>query len=163
MKSIQFGHNQEGNTMKKALLALIITAVMASPVFAEKHHKQGDDEANGMNGMMNMMSQEKMTAMQEHMQKMREGMKRIKGESDPKKREELMQEHMVFMQEGMQMMNNGMGKEMNKSEHKKGGNAEKMDEANVMSRMKMMEQRMNMMQMMMEQMMQHQSEDKKGM
>ncbi|WP_244441623.1 hypothetical protein [Pseudidiomarina atlantica] len=52
--------------MKKVLSALTITALMASPVFAEKQHKHGDDEANEIS---EMMSHEKMMSMHEHMQK----------------------------------------------------------------------------------------------
>ncbi|AVJ56646.1 hypothetical protein C5610_10320 [Idiomarina sp. OT37-5b] len=145
MRPIQFGHSQEGNKMKKVLSALTITALMASPVFADAQHKHGDDKTGSMSGMMH---HEKMTSMNEHMQEMREAMEKIKSESDPKKRKKLMEEHMKSMQKGMQMMNHGMDKGMNKGEHKKGDKAEQMGKENMMNKMKMMEHRMDMMQMM---------------
>ena len=75
MRPIQFGHSQEGNKMKKVLSALTITALMASPVFADAQHKHGDDKTGSMSGMMH---HEKMTSMNEHMQEMREAMEKIK-------------------------------------------------------------------------------------
>ena len=62
MRPIQFGHSQEGNKMKKVLSALTITALMASPVFADAQHKHGDDKTGSMSGMMH---HEKMTSMNE--------------------------------------------------------------------------------------------------
>ena len=63
------------------------------------------------------------------MQKMQETMAKIKAETDPEKRQQLMNEHMQTMQEGMQMMNMGNGM--------KGG--KKMDKMDITKRMDMME------------------------
>jgi hypothetical protein len=79
--------------------------------------------------------------MMERMKTMHAQMDKIRQTADPKEREKLMAEHMKTMQEGMQMMQ-GMGGGM--MGMMGGGQGPQM-----------MEGRMDMMQMMMEQMMQH--------
>jgi hypothetical protein len=86
---------------------------------------------------------------------MHDMMGKIKAETDPEKRQQLMQEHMRVMQEGMRLMGDGMGMDMNKDE------SSKMDDMDMIKRMDMMEERMGMMQMMMGQMMDHESESQK--
>ena len=102
--------------------------------------------------------------MDTHMKMMKIQMQAIREEADPEKRKVLMQAHRQSMREGMKMMrgnggqgmmsmmhgdrNKGMKNKMKGKEHSHG----KMDQH---VRMEHMEHRMNTMQMMMEQMMQH--------
>jgi len=79
---------------------------------------------------MSMGMDKQMPQMQENMKKMQAQMDKIHKTTDPKERQILMQEHTQAMQENMKAMR-GMGGPM------------------------MMEQHMDMMQMMMEQMVQH--------
>jgi periplasmic protein CpxP/Spy len=76
--------------------------------------------------------------MHEHMEKIQEQMAAIRAEQDPARRAELMKEHHASMSEGLRMM-----------EH---GNIEGMS---MEQRMHAMEERMDMMSMMMGQMMEH--------
>jgi len=88
--------------------------------------------------------------MMDRMKTMQAQMDKIRQTTDPKEREKLMTEHMKSMQEGMRMMR-GMGGGMMgmMGGGMMGGGAGSQS-------MPMMEGRMDMMQMMMEQMMQHQ-------
>ena len=83
------------------------------------------------------------TAMQANMKRMHEQMAQIQAAPDPKERQRLMDEHMKTMRESMSKMNGMMsaGKPMDSRE-----------------RMDMMERQMGMMQMMMQQMMDHEAE-----
>lgn len=106
------------------------------------------------------MDQKPRQQMMERMKQMQAETQRIHETRDPAERAKLMQDHMKHMQEGMQMMR-GMGGEsmgmmgggmMGGGGHmmqggKRGAGGQTMP---------MIEQRMDMMQMMMEQMMQHQ-------
>jgi hypothetical protein len=154
--------------MKKILSVLAVSALLTAPVFAgdnEKdhgHHDKTDQSAMPSNGMMNMMSQEQMTAMHKHMQKMQEMMSKIEKEKDADKREELMQQHMQAMQEGMQMMGDGMRMGMGMGMGKEKPADTKMGTMDMAKRMEMMEQRMGMMQMMMGQMLDREAESKKA-
>lgn len=82
--------------------------------------------------------------MQAHMQEMDTLMAAIKAEQDPAKLEALMQQHMELMHAGMEMMSRGEG----------ATNGMTMED-----RMQGMEHRMEMMQMMMGQMMEHDTEE----
>ena len=62
---------------------------------------------------------------------------------------------MRVMQKGMRLMGDGMGMEVTV------GESSKMDDMDMIKRMDMMEERMGMMQMMMGQMMDHESESQK--
>lgn len=141
------------NSIRTMISAVVIATAMASPVFAENAHDHGDKNQGANSGMMmGMMNHDQMMAMHEHMQKMQKTMAKIKAETDPEKRQQLMDEHMHTMKEGMQIMNMGNGM--------KGG--KQMDKMDMTKRMDMMEKHMGMMQMMMEQMMEHQSETNKS-
>ena len=137
--------------MKTLIIAIALTAALAAPVFADSDHDHGNEiKGPGMQGGM-MMDQEHMMEMHEHMQEMQKIMADIKQESDPNKHHTLMQKHMESMLQGMGMMK---------------GKYEMKDQIDMSSmpmkgRMGMMEKRMNMMQMMMDQMMQHKAEEKK--
>ncbi|GHA12704.1 hypothetical protein [Oceanisphaera arctica] len=136
--------------MKTLVKMLMVTAVMAGPVFADSHHPQ--ERGHKGDAMMGMMNHEQMQTMHQHMEKMQALMAEIRQESDPEKRTALMQTHMQDMQEGMQMMSSQGGM----SPGSKGMSPMGMEE-----RMGMMEQRMSMMHMMMQQMMEHDVEEKK--
>ena len=140
--------------MKKLISTLVIAAAISSSAFAEKVHEHGDSKDQPMGGMM--MGHEQMMAMHEHMQKMHDMMAKIKAETDSEKRQKLMQEHMRVMQEGMRLMGDGMAMGMTK------GESSKMDDMDMMKRMDVMAERMGMMQMMMGQMMDHESESQKS-
>ena len=115
-----------------------------------------DDKAAGM----------KMEKMLEQMKKMREQMEKIHSAKDPQERQKLMKEHMQSMQEGMKMMG-GMGAGMMKGgdmmAKAKKDQAESMTDAGdgmgmcmmMMKKHKSVEARLDMMQKMMEQMMEH--------
>ena len=153
----------------KKLIALAAACALTLPpfsVYAEQtHHPEqqetkGEMPAQGQPAMGGMMDK-----MQGHMKKMMQQMDAIHKTDDPEKRDKLLQEHRQSMQEGMQMMR-GMGGGMMKGMMGEGGGdmmqgggmhqgGGKMSCDDKDMRHRMMEQRLDMMQMMMEQMMQH--------
>ena len=96
---------------------------------------------------MSMEMDKHMSKMQENMKTMQQQVAKLRATSDPKERQKLMREHMQTMQENMKTMR-GMGGPMMMG----GGPMAGMDPKN---QQEMMGHRMDMMQMMMEQMMQH--------
>ena len=131
--------------MKKTFIALAIATLMAAPVAhaVESHHSGGTG-----GGQMQMMDK-----MQSHMQKMMKEMEQIHATKDPEKRQQLIDKHMESMREGMKMMR-GMGS----GGMMMGGKTKGMAMGGDMeSRMKHLEERMDMMQMMMEQMVESRS------
>ena len=143
--------------MKRSMLCIALTAAALSvPVaFAvDEHHPDAGKKqspatktapakpaaAQGMD----------MSQMQGNMKKMQEQMDRMQKTADPKERQKLMGEHMQNMMAGMKGMHGMSGDKM--MHGKKGG----MADGDMMKHHEMMAQRMDMMQMMMEQMMQHQ-------
>ena len=136
------------------LVAAIIAGALSAPIASaqDKHVHPKPAASMDMDKHMSQM-QEKMKAMQEQMEK-------LQATSDPQERQKLMQEHMQAMQDSMKamhsmggpmMMGNGQPGGMAKDghKHKAGGD--------MTQHHAMMEKRMDMMQMMMEQMMQHDS------
>ncbi|MBV6324389.1 hypothetical protein [Duganella violaceipulchra] len=87
--------------------------------------------------------------MMENMQKMQRQMEKIQATTDPKERQKLMQEHMQAMQDNMKAMRAADASPASDKHQGKAGGG-------MMMRPDMMEKRMDMMQMMMEQMVQHQ-------
>jgi hypothetical protein len=147
--------------MKKILVLVAVAAitVQTSSVYAvdnSQSAKQGQNKTMQMGadkGDMGMMKQ--------NMQEMMKQMDEIHSTKDPKKREQLMHAHMLNMHKGMQMMRS-MGGDMMmamKNDGKGGGAMMKqgmdgnMDCKGKGMRHQMMVERMDMMQMMMEQMM----------
>ncbi|MBS9869650.1 hypothetical protein [Vibrio alginolyticus] len=123
--------------MKTLITTIAVSAVLASTsIVASAHQENHGAQQGGM--AMGMMSGDQMAGMHKHMHEMQSLMASIKQESDPEKREQLLREHHKSMQEGMHMMMGGTSAQHSEM---------KMDE-----RMNMMEQRMGMMNMMMEQM-----------
>lgn len=123
--------------MKTLITTIAISAVLASTsIVASAHQENHGAQQGGM--AMGMMSGEQMDVMHKHMHEMQSLMASIKQESDPEKREQLLREHHNSMQEGMHMM--------------MGDASAQHDQMKVDERMDMMEQRLGMMNMMMEQM-----------
>lgn len=125
-------------------LATIFTIAMAlsTPAFAAEQKPNGAEvESSTMECCKK--GEEKMTAMQERMLEMRKLMAEIKQEQDPAKRRQLMQQHMANMRREIAMMN----------EEPDDKPSMKMGE-----RLTMMEDRMGMMQIMMEQVLEHSSQ-----
>jgi len=140
--------------MKTLITVIALTAALSTPVFAGSDHDHQDGSGMKGAGMQGgMMDQEHMTKMHGHMQEMRKLMADIKQEDDPQKRHQLMQKHMESMQQGVGMMMGEM-----KGKHTMKDQME-MPSMQMNDRMGMMEKRMKMMQMILDQMMQHQAEE----
>lgn len=154
--------------MKKLIALAAVYALILPPlsVYAEQAHHPKQPEVKGempaqsqpaMGGMMGKM--------QEHMKKMMQQMDAIHTTDDPEKRDELLQKYRQSMHEGMRMMR-GMGGGMMKGMMGEGGGGMmqgggmhqgggKMHGDDKDMRYRTLEQRLDVMQMMMEQMMQH--------
>jgi len=132
--------------MKRSILlaALTIAALSAPAAFAQDSKPAPAKPAIGMG----MDKDQHAAPMQEKMKTMQGQMDKIRQTTDPKERQKLMQEHMQAMQATMEMMR-GMGGSMMMSGKKHG-----MTDGDMMNRHEMTEKRMDMMQMMMEQMIQ---------
>ncbi len=137
--------------MKTLITAIALTAALATPVFASDDHDrhQGEDmnRSEMQEGKVNHREM-----MATHKQRMEKIMAELKEEKDPEKHQKLMEEHTKSMQDAMHMMNSNM-----RGKHGITGQM-KMPS---MQQMDMMENRMDMMQTMMGQMMQHNAEEKK--
>lgn len=147
-------------------LASLLAVPLAQAADEEDHaaHHPGADQSQAAPAPDDKAAEMKMEKMQEKMKTMQEQMEKIHSAKDPQERQKLMKEHMQSMQEGMKMMG-GMGAGM------KGGDmmaraekdqAESMSDAGdgmgmcmMMKKHKSVEARLNMMQKMMEQMMEH--------
>jgi protein CpxP len=115
--------------MKISSLILLASLVITAPSHADSQNKMG-------------MGQDQMNNMHSQMQKMQATMDSIHKEKDPKKQQKLINQHMSSMQKGMHGMMMGKG---NKSSMMM-GNGHTSGSIN---------QRLDMMQMMMGQMMNH--------
>ena len=132
--------------------AAILACALSAPVVSAQ-----EKSAPAMPAM-SMDMDKQMPQMQENMKKMQEQMEKVQATTDPKERQKLMQEHMQTMQENMKAMR-GMGGPMMMGGGQRSGQAmgghKDMATGDIIQRHAMMEKRMDMMQMMMEQMMQH--------
>jgi periplasmic protein CpxP/Spy len=138
--------------MKKSLVVAIVACTLSVPVVFAQEKSASTKPA------MSMDMDKQMPRMQENMKKMQQQMEKLRATTDPKERQKLLQEHMQTMQENMKTMR-GMGGPMMTGAGQHGGMTmgDKKDgtkEGDMMKRHGMMETRMDMMQMMMEQMMQ---------
>lgn len=136
---------------------IVICSVIATvPAFAN---------AQGNNGQMprgGMMNQEQMQQMHDNMSRMQQMMQEMRSADSKEERERLRDQHMEAMQEQMDMMRGGMmgpgmmGQGMMHGQP--GQDNREGDSANMSTeqRLEFMENRMNQMQLMMEQMLQHQ-------
>lgn len=133
--------------------SIVICALVASVVAAPLALAQ--DKAPHTMPAMNTQADKDMAPMQDNIKKMQDQMDKIAVTSDPKEREKLMQEHMQTLQENMKAMRSMGGPMMRRDRM---APSDKMGAGTSGGDMKMrqekMEKRMDMMQMMMEQMMQ---------
>jgi len=128
--------------LNSAIVVCALSAPMASAQDSPAPASAGTDMS------MHTQTEEPMSQMQDNMKAMQAQMDKIHGTTDAKERQKLMQEHMRAMQNNMKSMR-GMGGSMMMGD-KKGG----MAESDMMNCGEMTGKRMDMMQMMMEQMMQ---------
>ena len=150
--------------MKSTLLAgiTVVMITLSTAVVADKAHHKGEAAGKAMSGMMHSksgMPMADMDTIREHMEKMQKTMGKIHNTKDNKEHQELMQQHMKEMHKGMGMMHGMMSGEM---PGKMKERVEMMDEDDEIADLKtmrkrhqMMEQRMDTMQGMMGQMMEH--------
>lgn len=155
--------------MKNLFILTTVASLLVAPIaFADdSHHPEKAQESKAAATkaakaapVKATQSDQSMMAMHGQMQKMRDHMAKIQATTDPAERQKLVQEHMQMMSEGMKMMN-GMGGGMMMGmmgdadagkDHEKSGS----ERCSMMGDHGMMGKRMDMMQMMMEQMMEHQ-------
>lgn len=132
------------------------------------HHPAADDAAPSTDVGMSMMQE----GMQQHMQKMQDTMAKIHQSKSPKERQKLMAEHMTMMQDGMGMMRGDGEKKMCAGKKKdsmmsdgKMMCTDKMEEGKTKGDMCCgkcgMKMRMDMMEQMMGQMLEHQAATRK--
>ncbi len=126
--------------MKYWLIVFLTALVLGLPV------AQGQSDTQGPNA-------EQMTQMQERMKKMQEQMDRIHQVKDAKERQKLVQEHMKTMKEQMKDMRGMGGGMMMGMMGERGRGTPGPSGQDPAAREKMMQDRMDMMQMMMEHMM----------
>lgn len=123
----------------------VIACVLSAPVTSAQEPAVPARQAMGMD------MDKQMTQMQENMKTMQQQMERLRTTTDPKERQKLMEEHMQTMQKNMTAMRSMGGPTMNMM----GGKSGSMMNMEPKQREEHMQRRMDMMQMMMEQMMQH--------
>ena len=135
----------------------LITLLAISPLAVVNAQQHGDKEQMSMG----MMDEAKMEKMQTHMSEMKTVLEKVKKETDPEKRQKMLQEHANKMESMMAMMH---GSEMGKGQSMGKHNMDKMKKGMQMSdeqKMEMMENRLMMMEQMMNQMMGHTAEKSK--
>ncbi|MBB1295537.1 hypothetical protein [Pseudoalteromonas sp. SR41-4] len=128
--------------MKGYLIVGVITAVFAVTAVAQEGEREGEHHM-----MMGKMMHDKETShMEPKMRQMFSLMQQIENENNPQKREQLMEQHMNSMRANMRMIN-----DLNES----GDDSESETEGD--ERINKMEGQLRMMQVMMDQMMEHSS------
>ena len=155
------------NLTISVFLASLLALPMAQAADEEDHaaHHPGADQSQAAPAQDDKAAGMEMKKMQEKMKKMHDPMSNIQSTSDPKKRQKLMDEHMQSKRESMKMLRGMSGGMMGKK--KKGEPVTEDGEAMggmqtvMMAHHKLMEDRMDMMQMMMEQMMEHETTEQK--
>lgn len=152
--------------MKRISIIACTAAILATPVSyaVDEHHPDKASPPSKAAPTAKSQASDKSTAqMQEHMKRMQDIMAKLQKTTDPAERQKLMAEHTKEMQEGMQLMRSMGGGMMQgmmgggmMSDAPKGGAGKPGMGGGAPISPEMMERRMDMMQMMMEQMMQHQ-------
>lgn len=134
-----------------AVPVLVVSLFLSSSVLA--HSGPGNSGMMGqeqmpMHGQMNggMMSDEDFDEMHEQMEKMEALMEKILNTKDPKEYQKLMLEHRRYMEKGMYMMGDGM---------MYGGKYDGQPNGDQEQRLHRLEERLSVMQMMMQQIMEH--------
>jgi len=152
---------REKTVMKNPLLsAAIVACALSSPILA------ADDKAPTATPAMGMDMDRQMSQMQASMKIMQQQMERLRTTTDPRERQKLMQQHMQAMQDHMKMMRGmggpmmsggatGMGGPMKMGDGMAMGERKGMADDDMMRHHDMLEKRVDMLQMMMEQMKQH--------
>lgn len=137
----------------KGIAASAVLLVL--PIFVQAHGDQGSWQGHGP-GMM--MDQEQMQQMHQNWSRMNQLMQRIQDEASPQERQRLMREHRQTMQEQMDFMHNGMmGPGMMRGQHMmNGGQSKNGGGLTTEQQIQMMQERMDQMQLMMEQILQYQ-------
>lgn len=137
------------NTIAKVIL---ISAAVSLPALSGSaySHQKFDSKGNSMMGDMMMMGQKQMMNMREQMQDNQSLMEQIRAEGNADKRSQLMQQHLKSMNKQMETMNKMMGDDK--------GDMSSVEMPEHMQMMKIMNTRMDMMQMMMKQMMEYQEQ-----
>ena len=133
-------------------IAVVVAFTLTAPVLAAE--EPAAPTIPPMNMGMNMDKQ--MAQMQENMKIMQQQVEKLRTTTDPKERQKLLQEHMQTMQKNMAAMR-GMGGPMMGGMGGRSGMGGPMMNMDPKQREAFMQGRMDMMQMMMEHMMQHQS------
>ena len=150
--------------MKTFTRLMACSVLVSAPLLAFAQGNSGDMNHGGM------MNQEQMQQMRENMSQMQEMRRRIHDANPGDERERLREQHMDSMRKHMELMrggmmgngqgmrNNGQGM-MNQQGQRQSGNPKQnrsgKTDVNYEQRMEMMENRMNQMQLMMEQMLEH--------
>lgn len=152
--------------MNRLTRLIACSVLVAAPVLV---FAQGNTEKMPRGGMMN---QEQMQQMQENMAQMQGMMQEMRDAKSDDERQRIREKHMGSMQNHMGMMRgsmvgqgmgNGQGMMNNQGKKQPGNGQDKrsggpgMDDA---QRMQMMEHRMDQMQLMMEQILEHQSQQR---
>lgn len=146
--------------MKYSILftALATVALSAPLAFADEAHppevgkKAAPARSGKTAGIADKQTDMQMGQMQEQMKKMQAQMEEIRKTTDPEERQKLMRQHMQSMREGMKTMR-GMCDDMEEGGGMMGG-----DMKSGMMGGDMMEKYMEMMEVMMDQMMEHQGQ-----
>ena len=125
------------------LVAAIVACALAAPIVAAQEKSAPATPA------MSMDMDKQMPQMLENMKKMQTQMEKIRKTTDSKERRKLLQEHMQAMQVGMNLMQSVGGPMMMRMLGDKPGTSDPKQQQ------EMMAWRMDMMQMMMEQVIQH--------
>ena len=157
--------------MNRFTFTILLACLFAVPVVQaadeekDAAHHPGADQSQATPAQDDKAAM-KMDKMQEKMKTMQEQMGKIHAAKDPQERKKLMKEHMQSMQEGMKMMG-GMGAGMRGGDmmaKARKDQAESMTDVGdgmemcmMMKKHKSVEARLDIMQMMMEQMMEHES------
>ena len=146
--------------MKTYALAALLACTLAVPL---SHAAEEEDHAGhhpGTDAADEASAVPKKDKMHAKMKKMQEQMEKIHESKDPEERQKLMQEHMESMREGMKAMR-GMGKRPKgecPEEEGDGGTAEKGGMmGGMMKKHKLVEDRLDAMQKMIEQMLEHEA------
>lgn len=153
--------------MKTTVLGIVLVGTLLVPAaygVDEHHPEKAGPAAKAPKAPAKPKAEDKAAAqMQDHMKKMQDIMARMQKTTDPAERKKLMDEHTKAMQEGMQTMRGMGGGTMQgmmgggmTGQSPKDGAAKPGMGRSAPTSPEMMERRMDMMQMMMEQMMQHQ-------
>lgn len=153
--------------MNRFTRLIVCSVLVAAPVLA---FAQGGSGQMPRGAMMNQEQMQQMNENMTQMQAMRQEMRNAESDAERQrireKHMEYMQNHMGMMRGGMMgpgmmgggqgMMNNQGKKQSGNGQDKRAGSPDMDDE----QRMEMMENRMNQMQLMMEQMLEHQSQQR---